>query len=936
MFKNLPHLSQIFPILVIIVCSPHKIFAQNNETCTTSRCDCLKPNSTFPSCAPPKVNNLTIILTVGKIAIKCRDPNSPTDEDILTFDARYLDSIDNRAPLSLAYMIDRCRQTNAREVSFALDSEKFNHLSASEEILHNNKLKYLRFENTENNDVNVVLLEKGFLNYGFQLSTLIVNNLNVPSLKGYLSNLSHVETLDLSSNGIEALEDTALRNLSNLKQLILRNNKISKLHLIPNVTHLDLSLNQIRFLNKSLFFTAPNMEFLNLSNNYLQAFEEGTFQTISKLQNLDLSLNMNLTFKARTFSNLSTLKSLNLSGCQISKVPTSFLEKCEQLLVLNISNNGILHLEDNSLASLSNLQILDLSRNSIKSLSENLLLPLKELRNLYVSSNKITIFNSQVFRNVQNLQLLDLNYNLIREFRNTSTRFRAMDIMLKNNSIDKFPSHFLTNVTSLKHLDLSYNNITYVQLETGKFPNQSIHIEVDLSHNNIMSFNTTKDLGNKSWKIMLDLSYNRLQCNCLHYQIEQTSVLQPLTTIMEVKSGEDLCYTRYPHNNCPLIHISKCPNECNCYYTRNDNAINVNCSRRDLSVFPKITGLTTDRYEHNQTIIMLDGNMLNMQEQIRVKDYTNVSRLDLSGNYIEELTWLPQNFSVLKLANNHLRALSSEIIEVLTKNPELKIVYLKNNPWNCDCKADPLKKFLIQYNNIKVKHSDVTCQGTKEFLINTKGCEKQNLLKVALPLGLAIPLAVISAIVALYYKFRTSIKVYLYSKNWCLWCVAEEELDKDKTYDVFISYSHKDESFVHQDLMPELESGEHPFKVCIHYRDWMPGEFISQQIINSVLDSRRTLVVLSNNFIESVWGKMEFRTAHLQAINEGRARVIVVLYGDLDQETLDDEMKTYLKTNTYVEWGDPWFWSKLKYALPHSKTTKRYITQHSQESFHLK
>ncbi|XP_066139734.1 protein toll-like [Euwallacea fornicatus] len=936
MFKNLHHLSRIFPISIIILCSPRNTFAQNNETCTTSRCDCLKPNSTIPSCAPPNVDNLSITLNVGKIEIKCRDPNSPTNEDVLAFDARYLNSIDNGTPLTLAYMIDRCRKTNAREVSFTLDSNKFNHFSASDEILHNNKLKYLRFKNAKDNGVNVMLLEKGFLTYGSQLTTLIVNNLKVPSLKDYLRNLSHVETLDLSSNGIETLEDAALRNLSNLKQLILRNNKISVVHLIPNVTYVDLSVNRIRFLNKSLFVTAPNMEFLNLSNNHLRSIEEDTFQTISKLQHLDLSQNMNLTFKAGTFSNLSALKSLNISGCQMSKVPISFFEKCEQLLVLNISNNRILHLEDDSLASLRNLQLLDLSYNSINSLSENLLLPLKELKSLYVSSNKLTMFNSQVFINAQNLQLLDLNNNLIQKFRNASTGFRAVDIMLKNNSIDKFPCHLLINVISLKHLDLSYNNITYVQLEKEKFPNQSIYIEVDLSHNNIIDFNTTKDPGNKSWKIMLDLSYNRLQCNCLHYQIEQASPLQPLTAIIQITSGEDLCYTRYPHDNCPFIHIPRCPNECSCYYTRSDNAINVNCSHRNLTVFPKITGLSADRYEHNQTIIMLHGNMLNTQEQIRVKDYTNVSRLDLSGNYIEELTWLPQNFSVLKLDNNHLTTLSSEIVEVLTKNRELKNVSLKDNPWNCDCRADPLKKFLIQFNNIKVKYSEVTCQGTKEFLINTKGCEKANLLKVALPLGLAIPLAVISAIAALYYKFRISIKVYLYSKNWCLWCVAEEELDKDKTYDVFISYSHKDESFVHEDLMPELESGEHPFKVCVHYRDWMPGEFISQQIINSVLDSRRTLVVLSNNFMESVWGKMEFRTAHLQAINEGRARVIVVLYGDLDQETLDDEIKTYLKTNTYVEWKDPWFWSKLKYALPHSKSRKRYMTQHSRESFHLK
>lgn len=74
-------------------------------------------------------------------------------------------------------------------------------------------------------------------------------------------------------------------------------------------------------------------------------------------------------------------------------------------------------------------------------------------------------------------------------------------------------------------------------------------------------------------------------------------------------------------------------------------------------------------------------------------------------------------------------------------------------------------------------------------------------------------------------------------------------------------------------MILELLNGDKPFKICIHYKDFKPGEFISKQIVDSVLNSRRTLVVLSNNFMESVWGKMEFRTAHTQAITEGRARV---------------------------------------------------------------
>jgi len=40
-------------------------------------------------------------------------------------------------------------------------------------------------------------------------------------------------------------------------------------------------------------------------------------------------------------------------------------------------------------------------------------------------------------------------------------------------------------------------------------------------------------------------------------------------------------------------------------------------------------------------------------------------------------------------------------------------------------------------------------------------------------------------------------------------------------YDVFISYSHKDEAWVTQTLLPRLEAAG--LRVCIDYRDFAPA-----------------------------------------------------------------------------------------------------------------
>ena len=69
--------------------------------------------------------------------------------------------------------------------------------------------------------------------------------------------------------------------------------------------------------------------------------------------------------------------------------------------------------------------------------------------------------------------------------------------------------------------------------------------------------------------------------------------------------------------------------------------------------------------------------------------------------------------------------------------------------------------------------------------------------------------------------------------------------------------------------------------MCLHYRDWIPGEYIQNQILQSVQASRRTIVVLSHNFLESVWGQLEFKAAHSQALKDKTNRIIVIVFGEV-------------------------------------------------------
>lgn len=174
---------------------------------------------------------------------------------------------------------------------------------------------------------------------------------------------------------------------------------------------------------------------------------------------------------------------------------------------------------------------------------------------------------------------------------------------------------------------------------------------------------------------------------------------------------------------------------------------------------------------------------------------------------------------------------------------------------------------------------------------------------------------------ALFNGYKTEIKVWLYSHN-ITWPISEESLDQNKKYDAFISFSHKDLEFIENELVPGLEGGSTPFKLCLHYRDWAVGGYIPFQIARSVDESRRTVIVLSQNFLESMWAGSEFRTAYMSALKEGRSRLIVILYGNVSTDNLDPDLKEYLSMNTYIEWGDRWFWKRLRYALPHKQEKK--------------
>lgn len=194
-----------------------------------------------------------------------------------------------------------------------------------------------------------------------------------------------------------------------------------------------------------------------------------------------------------------------------------------------------------------------------------------------------------------------------------------------------------------------------------------------------------------------------------------------------------------------------------------------------------------------------------------------------------------------------------------------------------------------------------------------------------------------SSILMLYIlwwkKYIPVLKLVHYFKSY--------EDDDEREWDAFISYKSdgNDEQFVLKYLYPKLEL-ELGFKLCLHFRDFIPGNAIANNILQSVTKSRRVILLLTPRFIESEWTKFEYQKAQYEMIH-GRQTIIPIILEDISsfKNSMDLNLQHILKSVTYLEWPgednpskEKKFWTRLTLALPKRKEVEELIRTSSDDS----
>lgn len=784
---------------------------------------------------------------------------------------------------------------------------------------------------------------------------------------GLLKDLQKLTELELSQNNLRSITKESFRGVENLQ-------------------YLTLTLNDLESLSADVFDLLPNLKKLSLGYNRLSTLPATLLSKNLKLEEFSLIHNLDLrTLPSNLLSNLPLLESVSLSDCGFTELPASLFSGSNNILEIDLSHNELSSIPDTIFQDQTNLQYLKLEFNELEFLPDRLLETNKELIKTLMGYNRFVNLTANTFKSLTKLTDLDLSNNHLHtihkraferatklerlylqnnrltfhhsldayekyssESDGTSFQYlnRLEELNLSNNTITSILRDWILSA-KLSVLDLSYNNLTHLTYRDFDFV--QLKINVDVSHNRIVSVDLTdlesviKQNKQSDAEIHMNINDNPLNCDCntldfsryldkqldeavyrrVKFDVEDLMCAEPPNLynkpVSMVKPKEMLCELDTPSDR-------RCPPGCSCFVRPADLGIIVDCSGLGLTQIPALPEPYRNGYQFIE--LHVENNSLTELPTKNLTGYNAVADLLARANFISTIRveQLPSNLRVLDLTHNKLTMLNETVVEALNSSTQLVNISLSENPWNCECEASRMMRFVLNNHKRVLDISKVACENGRTFeSINVSDLCNENLTAIiALCVILSIVGVLIGIFTVLYFNYHMEIKVWMFTHNVFVWLVTEEELDRDKLYDAFISYSHQDEDFITEHLIPTLEKEPMSFKTCWHVRDFMPGEQIMTQIVKAVEDSRRTIVVLSSNFLQSEWGKMEFRTAHLNSMSEKRIRVIIVIYGDIGEldEQMDSELKAYLKMNTYVKWGDPWFWDKLRYSMPHPPAVK--------------
>ena len=681
----------------------------------------------------------------------------------------------------------------------------------------------------------------------------------------------------------------------------------------------------------------------------------------------DFSENVNeITLFNNSFGSIFTnsclpkgLTHLDISACKLNEIHRGFLRNFSRLEYLDLSHN-----KEITLRVLPNVTY-DLQFTNIKILKFNAIqckygtgltfkraytqyLKNTSIEEVHLSSNRIETVEQFVLSNIQ----ASIKYIIAADNRLLFSWAVLETPYLEHLILADFSRQYTSSNSFLSHIENSCNDSKPPeQGEKHKVPN-SYPLKHSTKTTKLQSclseYITVPPRGTANVYICLSKSLKTVLVHHSAIGIPEVPYNNhPLFDFRRIKElnskGNMLAALRpdvmYGNASSSIDYSDNFISDIDTTWFRNANLSNFNLSGNYLNSYIKKdkSGKLLENQRFIQKISLARNKIDSIPKSI-FKDTINLRELDLSDNELENIQFIGptlKKITLLNLRGNYIHELSEQEMTVLDSVSDTLTIDLSENDILCTCDTLKFLKWMqshsigsrIVFRNLN--SYKCTSQNSKKLCLSNlhviiKTLEKQCSTYTGLIVGSVIVMSgvIFVLIGGIFYRYRWKLRyIYYMAKRGYKGNMQVRGLGHRKLFqfDAFISYADDDNVIFLRSLISEIEID---LKLCLHERDFTPGCDIAENIANAIRDSRKTVCMISNNYLSSHWCMYEFNMALMERIHarDDDSMLILVLLSNIDIQKAPMSMMEFIQSSTYIEFPDDptyrsLFWSKLSDSL---------------------